>query len=70
MEEYLPNGYAKLYYGGAIGEHKGNVRYVGKCGLGYQVKEKLELETIISLENEALPIAVKFHRKLSFQQDP
>jgi hypothetical protein len=40
------------------------------CGLGYQVKEKLELETIISVENEVLPVAVKFHRKLSFQQDP
>ena len=63
VKEYLPNGFAKLHFGGAIGEYHGNVRHAGRCGLGYQVKEKLELETTVNFERETIPLAFTQEKK-------
>ena len=41
LREGLPNGLAKLFYGGAEGIYAGSVKYPSKCGIE---KEKQELE--------------------------
>jgi len=42
----LPNGRAKLYYGGAVGVYYGNVTYPSKCGTKEEVKGKQKLDVI------------------------
>jgi hypothetical protein len=39
LDEVLPNGLAKLFYGGAEGIYAGTVTYPSKCGIEKQPKE-------------------------------
>jgi hypothetical protein len=48
----LPNGLAKLYYGGAIGVYYGSTTYPSKCGIKEEEKSKQKLSLIISSINE------------------
>jgi len=46
LDEALPNGLAKLFYGGAIGIYAGAIAYPSKCGIEKQTKEP-QLQFII-----------------------
>lgn len=51
----LSNGFAKLYYGGAIGVYYGNVTYPSKCGVKEEVKLVEELGIIVpNLDKEIM----------------
>ncbi len=54
LKEYLPNGYAKFYFGGAIGRHFGNAKYSGKCGQADQAKERLKIGLISDSEKKPI----------------
>jgi len=47
LKVVLPNGRARLYYGGAIGVYKGNVTYVSKCGIKEEEKDKRKLDVVV-----------------------
>jgi hypothetical protein len=46
LDEVLPNGLAKLFYGGAEGIYAGTVTYPSKCGIEKQHREP-QLQIII-----------------------
>jgi len=46
LNEPLPNGLAKLFYGGAKGIYAGSVTYPSKCGIEKQQKE-LQVQAIV-----------------------
>jgi len=46
LKVVLPNGLAKLYYGGAVGVYYGNVTYPSKCGIREEAKGKQKLDII------------------------
>jgi len=55
LKVVLPNGLAKLHYGGAIGIYCGNITYLSKCGIEQKVKNEQRLNVIVSnLDKEIL----------------
>jgi len=46
LKVVLPNGLAKLYYGGAVGVYYGNVTYPSKCGVKEEAKGEQKLGII------------------------
>jgi hypothetical protein len=47
MKVVLPNGQAKLYYGGAVGTYHGSIKYPSKCGVKEEAKTQQRLGVII-----------------------
>ncbi len=54
LKVVLPNGLAKLYYGGAVGVYCGNVTYPSKCGVKEEVKNEQKLAVIVSTTHEEI----------------
>jgi hypothetical protein len=44
LKEVVPNGLAKLFYGGAVGIYAGTVTYPSKCGIEKELKHEAEVE--------------------------
>jgi hypothetical protein len=55
LKVILPNGRAKLYYGGAVGVYYGNVTYPSKCGIKEEVKGKQKLDVIVPSPDQEIP---------------
>lgn len=46
LKEVVPNGLAKLFYGGAVGIYAGTVTYPSKCGIEKE-KEEVEMRMLV-----------------------
>jgi hypothetical protein len=54
LKEVLPNGMAKLYYGGAVGFYYKDVTYASKCGIEKEVKETQKFEIMVSIPDKEI----------------
>lgn len=54
LKEVLPNGMAKLYYGGAVGFYCPDAAYASKCGIEKEVKETRKFEIIVSIPDKEI----------------
>lgn len=54
LKEMLPNGIAKLYYGGAVGFYSTGVTYTSRCGIEKEVKETQAFEIITPLQGKKI----------------
>ncbi len=46
LKEAVPNGLAKLFYGGAVGVYSGTITYPSKCGIEQQ-KQEVEMGVLV-----------------------
>ena len=52
LKEPIPNGLAKLFYGGAEGVYSGNVTYPSKCGVENEPKVEMGVIPLETVEQE------------------
>jgi hypothetical protein len=54
LKEAIPNGLAKLFYGGAEGVYSGDVTYPSKCGVENEPKVEIGVIPLETVEEERL----------------
>ena len=47
LKEAIPNGLAKLFYGGAEGVYSGSVTYASKCGIETEKVNEEDLDLVV-----------------------
>lgn len=52
LKEAIPNGLAKLFYGGAEGVYSGSVTYASKCGIEKETKVEMGVIPLETIEQE------------------
>jgi hypothetical protein len=53
LKEVVPNGLAKLFYGGAEGIYSGTITYPSKCGIEKETAPKTEMEMGVLIPEKA-----------------
>ncbi len=59
LKEVLPNGLAKLHYGGAIGVYSGGIEYRSKCGLKENVKPEIKENIEFQILDSTKALSIK-----------